>query len=203
MKNLELAFGHGIPLKAFITAILVMLLLLLHQCNRTSKLKVINQGLENKIERVKANVEAANDTIITYKNDNDYYINEISGYQYTIAELKGENKDLLKDYEKKPDKPDNPKNSKKDISDTEDFIKNLRLDLKSLESIDPDFNKYSVRDILEEGRFPEIEINRDDICITDKPPVKDLLSNFPNKFEEKRLRYSFIFFSSTWIVFNL
>ena len=93
-KKLEIKPIH------FITTILVILLLLLHQCNRTSKLKVINQGLENKIERVKANVEAANDTIITYKNDNDYYINEISGYQYTIAELKGENKDLLKDYEK-------------------------------------------------------------------------------------------------------
>ena len=93
-KKLEIKPIH------FIAAILVLILLLLHQCNRTSKFKAINEGLENKVERVKANVEAANDTIITYKNDNDYYVNEISGYQYTIAELKGENKDLLIDYEK-------------------------------------------------------------------------------------------------------
>ena len=89
-KKLEIKPIH------FIAAILVLILLLLHQCNRTSKFKAINEGLENKVDRVKANVEAANDTIITYKNDNDYYVNEISGYQYTIAELKGENNQLLK-----------------------------------------------------------------------------------------------------------
>lgn len=83
----------------FIAVILVMVLLLLHQCNRTSKLKAINTGLENKIERVKANVDAANDSVISFKNKNDYYINEISGYQYTVAELSGKNKKLLKDYQ--------------------------------------------------------------------------------------------------------
>lgn len=92
-KKLEIKPIH------FITTILVILLLLLHQCNRTSKLKVINQGLENKIVRIEANVEAANDSVVTYKNKNDYYINEISGYQYTVAELKGKNKRLLKEYE--------------------------------------------------------------------------------------------------------
>ena len=90
-KKLEIKPIH------FITVILVMVLLLLHQCNRTSKLKAINNGLENKIERVKANVDAANDSVISYQNKNDYYVNEISGYQYTVAELKGENKKLLKD----------------------------------------------------------------------------------------------------------
>jgi DNA (cytosine-5)-methyltransferase 1 len=55
------------------------------------------------------------------------------------------------------------------------------LKIPNFELSNPDFNKYSVRDILEEGRFPEIEINRDDITISDKSPSKDLLSNFPNK----------------------
>ena len=93
-KKLEIRPIH------FIVTILVILLLLLHQCNRVSKLKVTNQALENKVERVKANVEASNDTIFAYKNDNDYYINEISGYQYTVNELENENKDLLNDYQK-------------------------------------------------------------------------------------------------------
>ena len=59
------------------------------------------------------------------------------------------------------------------------FHKSLKV--SNFDLSNPDFNKYSVRDILEEGRFPEIEINRDDISISDKPPMKDLLSNFPNK----------------------
>lgn len=55
------------------------------------------------------------------------------------------------------------------------------LKVSNFDLSNPEFNKYSVRDILEEGRFPEIEINRNDISISDKPPMKDLLSNFPNK----------------------
>ena len=55
------------------------------------------------------------------------------------------------------------------------------LKIKNFELSIPDLNYLSVRDILEEGRFPELEINRKDILIDKKPPKKDLLSNFPNK----------------------
>ena len=59
------------------------------------------------------------------------------------------------------------------------FHQSLKISYFDLSN--PEFNKYSVRDILEEGRFPDIEINRNDISISDKPPMKDLFSNFPNK----------------------
>ena len=59
------------------------------------------------------------------------------------------------------------------------FHKSLKV--KNFELSKPDLNYLSVRDILEEGRFPELEINRRDILIDKEPPKKDLLSNFPNK----------------------
>lgn len=59
------------------------------------------------------------------------------------------------------------------------FHKSLKI--KNFELSKPDLNYLSVRDILEEGRFPELEINRKDILIDNNPPKKDLLSNFPNK----------------------
>ena len=59
------------------------------------------------------------------------------------------------------------------------FHKSLKV--KNFELSKPDLNYLSVRDILEEGRFPELEINRKDILIDKKSPKKDLLSNFPNK----------------------
>lgn len=59
------------------------------------------------------------------------------------------------------------------------FHKSLKV--KNFELSKPDLNYLSVRDILEEGRFPELEINRKDILIDNKSPKKDLLSNFPNK----------------------
>lgn len=93
-KKLEIKPIH------FIAAILVLVLLMLFQCNRISKLKVKNTALENKVVRVKANVEASADTIQTYINEKGYYINEIQGYQYTVKELETENKGLLKDYKK-------------------------------------------------------------------------------------------------------
>lgn len=84
----------------FISAILVLILLMLFQCSRVSKLKQDKKALENKIVRVEANNEAKGDSIETYINQNGYYINEIQGYQYTVAELKGKNSKLLKDYQK-------------------------------------------------------------------------------------------------------
>lgn len=84
----------------FISAILVMILLMLFQCNRVSILKQKNDALENKVERIKGNAEASVDTIEVFKNDNGFYINEIKGYQFTVKELKNENGGLLKKYKK-------------------------------------------------------------------------------------------------------
>jgi len=83
----------------FIAAILGLVILLMMQCNRNSKLKSINLGLENKVTRTEANVKAGLDSIEVYKNKNNYHISEISGYQFTIKELTGEKANILKDYE--------------------------------------------------------------------------------------------------------
>jgi hypothetical protein len=82
----------------FIAAILVLLLLMLMQCNRVSKLKQENVALENKVERIKGNVEASVDTVEVFTNDNGFYISEIKGYQFTVKELKKENVELLDKY---------------------------------------------------------------------------------------------------------
>ena len=68
------------------------------ECNRNSKLKQVNKGLEDKVTRVEANVKAGLDSIEVYKNKNNYHISEISGYQYTIKELEGEKSNILKEY---------------------------------------------------------------------------------------------------------
>lgn len=92
-KKLEIKPIH------FISVILVLIILLMYQCNRTSKIKAINAGLEKKIDRVESNVLAANDTIKYYKNKNDFYISEITAYEYTTKELAGEANDLYSKYE--------------------------------------------------------------------------------------------------------
>ena len=91
-KKLEIRPIH------FISAILVLILLMLFQCNRISKIKQQRDALENKITRVESNVSAKGDSIETYINQNGYYVNEIQGYQYTVAELKDSNNDLLNKY---------------------------------------------------------------------------------------------------------
>ena len=82
----------------FIAAILVLLLLMLMQCNRVSKLKQENVALENKVERIKGNVEASVDTVEVFTNNSGFYINEIKGYQFTVKELKKEKVGLLSKY---------------------------------------------------------------------------------------------------------
>ena len=65
-KSLEIKPIH------FISVILVLILLLMHQCNRTAKIKAINGGLEKKVERVEANVIASQDSVKYYKNSTQY-----------------------------------------------------------------------------------------------------------------------------------
>ena len=86
-------------MKHFIAVILVLIIILMHQCNRNGKIKAINKGLENKVERVEANVIASKDSIKYYKNENDYLVSEISSYEFTAEELKNEANNLYAKYE--------------------------------------------------------------------------------------------------------
>ena len=79
--------------------ILILIILLMLQCDRAAKVKAINVGLENKVERVEANIIASQDSVLYYKNENDFYISEISSYEYTAKELKNEAGDLYVKYE--------------------------------------------------------------------------------------------------------
>ena len=71
----------------------------MHQCNRNGKIKAINKGLENKVERVEANIIAGQDSVRYYKNKNDFLVSEISAYEFTAEELKNESNDLYSKYE--------------------------------------------------------------------------------------------------------
>ena len=92
-KSLEIKPIH------FISVILVLIILLMLQCNRTAKIKAINGGLEKKVERVAANVIASQDSIRYYKNENDYLVSEITAYEFTTEELKNNANDLYTKYE--------------------------------------------------------------------------------------------------------
>tara|TARA_B100001093_G_scaffold471549_2_gene493923 strand:- start:9975 stop:10787 length:813 start_codon:yes stop_codon:yes gene_type:complete len=92
-KKLEIKPIH------FISVILVLIILLMFQCNRTTKIKAINTGLENKVERIEGNIIASQDTIKYYKNKNDFYVSEISAYEFTAKELKDKADDLYEKYE--------------------------------------------------------------------------------------------------------
>lgn len=92
-KSLEIKPIH------FISVILVLIILLMFQCNRTAKIKAINGGLEKKVERVEANVIASQDSIKYYKNENDYLVSEITAYEFTAEELTNDANDLYAKYE--------------------------------------------------------------------------------------------------------
>lgn len=92
-KSLEIKPIH------FVSVILVLIILLMFQCNRTAKIKAINGGLEKKVERVAANVIASQDSIRYYKNENDYLVSEITAYEFTAEELKNNANDLYAKYE--------------------------------------------------------------------------------------------------------
>lgn len=82
----------------FIVAILVLIVLMMGQCSRISGLKSERNALEAKVERVENNVLAANDTVIFYKNKQDYYISQISGFEKTKQELLNEKDQAYKKY---------------------------------------------------------------------------------------------------------
>jgi hypothetical protein len=91
-KKLEIKPIH------FISVILLLIILLMYQCNRTDKIKAINVALEDKVERVESNFLAGQDTIEVYKNKNDFYVSEIRAYEYTATELEEEGNEMFEKY---------------------------------------------------------------------------------------------------------
>lgn len=92
-KSLEIKPIH------FISVILILILLLMHQCNRNTKIKAINKGLEVKVERAGQNIIAKQDSVRYYKNENDFLVSEITAYEFTAEELKNNANDLYTKYE--------------------------------------------------------------------------------------------------------
>jgi hypothetical protein len=71
----------------FVAVILVLIILMMGQCSRISGLKAERTALETKITRVENNILASNDSVAFYKNGQDYYISQISGFEKTKQEL--------------------------------------------------------------------------------------------------------------------
>jgi hypothetical protein len=71
----------------FIAVILVLIILMMGQCSRISGLKAERSALETKITRAENNILASNDSVAFYKNGQDYYISQISGFEKTKQEL--------------------------------------------------------------------------------------------------------------------
>ena len=92
IKKLEIKTVH------FIIIILVLIIIMMGQCSRFSGLKSERDALETKVERVENNVLAANDSVNIYKNKQDYYISQISGFEKTRQELLDEKDQSYKNY---------------------------------------------------------------------------------------------------------
>lgn len=71
----------------FVAVILVLIILMMGQCSRISGLKAERMALETKITRVENNILASNDSVVFYKNKQNYYISQISGFEKTKQEL--------------------------------------------------------------------------------------------------------------------
>lgn len=82
----------------FIAIILILIILMMGQCSRISGLKSKRDALETKVERIENNVLAAKDSITLYKNKQDYYISQISGFEKTKQELLDDKNQAYKKY---------------------------------------------------------------------------------------------------------
>jgi len=72
-----------------------LFLLLLRQCGKTKEAKQEIIKTQEQVLRVKNNYEASQDSIITYRLDNETMRTEKKGFELTIDELKNEYQDLL------------------------------------------------------------------------------------------------------------
>ena len=83
----------------------ILVLLLLHQCNRNKGLKNELDRQKTEAQRAKNNYEASIDTIKQYRLKDGTWRAEKLGYELTLDELKGKYADLLGDFEIEKNKP--------------------------------------------------------------------------------------------------
>lgn len=85
--------------------IVVFVLLFLQQCNKNQQLKEQVKIEQKETQRVRNNYRAAEDSIRTFKVNEDTWRNEKLGYELSLEELQGEYSELLADFEIEKDKP--------------------------------------------------------------------------------------------------
>lgn len=88
-----------------LAGIVILILLLLQQCNAKQGLKNELEAQKAEANRISNNYEAAMDTINQYKIDGDTWRAEKAGYEITLDELKTQYADLLGDFELEKNKP--------------------------------------------------------------------------------------------------
>lgn len=88
-----------------LAAIVVISLLFLRQCNRTSHFKAQVELEKQETKRVANNYEAAMDTIKQGKIDDNTWRAEKAGYELTLDELENKYADLLGDFEVEKNRP--------------------------------------------------------------------------------------------------
>lgn len=116
--------------------IVIMIFLLLHQCNKTQGLKDEIEREKKEAARVENNYKASLDTIKQYKVDKNTWRAEKSGYKLKYEELEGEYSDLLGDFELEKNKPP------KVVVKTEFVIKDSIRNIPVIVGVDDDGNEY-------------------------------------------------------------
>lgn len=115
---------------------LVLILILLGQCNKNKYLKSEIEKEKKETQRIKNNYEASKDTIKTYKIDENTWRSEKLGYELKLEELNGEYSHLLGKFKIEKNKPP------KVIVKTEYIIQEKIVGVPVLVKIDESGNEY-------------------------------------------------------------
>lgn len=102
---------------------IILVLLLLHQCNRSKGLKNELEKQKTEAQRAQNNYEASKGSIRQYKLDDSTWRAEKLGYELTLDELKGKYADLLGDFKVEKNKP--PKVVIKTIVEIKEVIREV------------------------------------------------------------------------------
>lgn len=105
--------------------IVILILLLLRQCNKTSNAKLQIEQAISEITRVNNNADALNDTIIKYNVDANTWRSEKLGYEISINELSTKYSNLLGDFKLEKNKP--PRVVIKTEYEIKEIIKNVNV----------------------------------------------------------------------------
>jgi len=88
-----------------LAGIVILILLLLRQCGKTSNAKLELEKSISEIVRVNNNIDAYNDSIKSYKLDDNTWRSERLGYEISMEELKTKYSTLLGDFKVEKNKP--------------------------------------------------------------------------------------------------